>query len=75
MPLHPLTNFEVLIYQYGAKSNGFYSINKLFKIKDGAYMINFDYYESIGTHLTALYVNAENVRILLHWIYWFDASR
>ena len=42
MPLHPLTNFEVLIYQYGAKSNGFYSINKLFKIKDGAYIINFD---------------------------------
>ena len=33
----------------------------LSKIKDGAYIINLDEYESIGTHWVALYVNAENV--------------
>ena len=30
------------------------------KIKDGAYIINLDEYESIGTHWIALYVNAKN---------------
>ena len=34
---------------------------KLSKIKDGAYLINLDEYESIGTHWIALYVNAKNV--------------
>ena len=31
------------------------------KIKDMAYTINFDEYESIGTYWIALYVNTENV--------------
>ena len=31
------------------------------KIKDRAYIINHDEFESIGTHWIALYVNAENV--------------
>ena len=38
-----------------------YSRNNLPKIKDGAYIINLDEYESVGTHWIALYVNAENV--------------
>ena len=31
----------------------------MLKIKDGAYVINLDEYESIGTHWIALYVNGE----------------
>ena len=31
------------------------------KIKDGAYIINLDEYESIGTHWIALYVNDNDV--------------
>ena len=30
-------------------------------IKDGAYIINLDEYESIGTHWISLYVNDNNV--------------
>ena len=41
--------------------NGVYSRNSLSKIKDGAYIIDLDQYEPIGTHWIALYVNAENV--------------
>ena len=40
---------------------GFFSRNILPKIKDGAYVINLDEYESIGTHLIALYVHGNNV--------------
>ena len=35
--------------------------NNLPKIKDGAYVINLDEYESIGIHWIALYVNDNNV--------------
>ena len=38
-----------------------YSRNNLPKIKDGAYVINLNDYESIGTHWIALYVNGDNV--------------
>ena len=38
-----------------------YSRNSLSKIKDRAYIINLDEYESIGTHWITLYVNAENL--------------
>ena len=41
--------------------NGVYSRNNLSKIKDGAFIINPDEYESIRSHWIALYVNAENV--------------
>ena len=34
-------------------------------IGDGAYIINFDEYESIGTYWIALYENNENVTYLL----------
>ena len=62
MPHYPLTNLEIQkYYQNEPKFNGVYSRNNLSKIKDGAYIINLDEYESIGTHWVALYVNAENV--------------
>ena len=62
MLLHPLTNFEIQKdYQNESRFNDDYSRNNLSKIKDGAYIINFDEYESIGTHWIALYVNAKNV--------------
>ena len=40
---------------------GVYSTNNLSKIKDGAYIVNLDEYESIGNHWIALHVNGENV--------------
>ena len=62
MPPHPLTNFEIQkYYENEPKFNGVYSRNNLSKIKDGAYIINLDEYESIGTHWIALYVNDNNV--------------
>ena len=62
MPPYSLTNFEIQkYYQNEPKFNSVYSRNNLSKIKDGAYLINIDEYESIRTHWIALYVNAENV--------------
>ena len=62
MPSHLLTDFDIQkYYQNEPKFNGVYSRNNLFKIKDEAYIIYLDEYESIGTHWIALYVNAENV--------------
>ena len=59
---HPSTNFEIQkYYQNEFKFNGVYSRNNLSKIKDRAYIINLDEYESIGFHWIALFVNAENV--------------
>ena len=62
MPPHPLINFEIQkYYENELKFNGVYSRNNLSKIKDGAYIINLDEYESIGTHWIALYFNDNNV--------------
>ena len=61
MPSHPLTDFRIKKYQNEPEFNGVYSRNNLPKIKDGAYIISLDEYESIGTHWIALYVIAENV--------------
>ena len=59
---HPLTSFEIRkYYQNEPKFNGVYSRNNLLKIKDGAYILNLDEYESIGTHWIALYGNANNI--------------
>ena len=61
MPSHPLTNFEIQeYYQTEPKINGVYSRNNLSRMKDGAYIINFEY-DSIGTHWIVLYVNDNNV--------------
>ena len=43
------------------------------KKKDGAFMINLDEYESIGTHWIALYVNGNNRRESCDAIY-FDLN-
>ena len=49
MPPHPLTNFEVQEYhQNERKFNNVYSRNNLPKIKDGAYVTNFDEFKAIG---------------------------
>ena len=62
MPPRPLTNFEIQkYYENEPKFNGVHSRNNLCKIKDGAYIINPNEYESTGTHWIALYVNTENV--------------
>ena len=62
MPPHALTNFEIQkYYQKEPKFNSVYSRNNLPKIKDGAYVINLDEYESIGAYWIALYVNDNNV--------------
>ena len=62
MPPHLLTNSEIQkYYQKELKFDGFCSRNNLSKIKDGAYVINLDEYESIGTYWVALYVNDDNV--------------
>ena len=60
---HPLTNFEIqAYYQNESRFNGVYSRdNLLYKIKDGAYVINLDEYSDIGTHWIALYVNNKTV--------------
>ena len=61
MPPYPLTNFKKQkYYQNKPKFNAAYSRNNLPKIKDGAYVINFDEFKSRGTHWVALYVNDEN---------------
>ena len=58
---YPLTSFEIQNHDQNKISlNGVYSRNKLPKIKDGAYVINLDEYESIGTHWTVLYVNGNH---------------
>ena len=62
MPPHSLTNFIIQKHnQNKPKLNDVYSRNDLPKIKDGAYIINLDEYESIGTHWITLYVNANNI--------------
>ena len=58
----PLTNFGIQkYYKNDPKFNGVYSKNNLSKIKDGAYIIKLDKYESIVTHWIALYVNDNDV--------------
>ena len=60
---HPLTNIEIQIY-YENKSrfNGFFSRDNLpKKIKDGAFVINLDEYEGIGTHQIALFCNKNEI--------------
>ena len=55
---HPLANFEIQkYYQIEPTLNGVYSRNNLPQIKDWAYVITLDKYESIRTHWIALYVS------------------
>ena len=51
MQPHRSTNFEIQKYYPKAiKFKGFNSRNYLLKIKDGAYVINLDKYNSIRSH-------------------------
>ena len=62
MSPHPLTSFEIQnYYQNRPKFNSVYSRKHLSKIKDGAFVINHDEYESIGTHWIVLNVNGNNI--------------
>ena len=54
MPPNPLTKCEIQkCYKNEPECNGVYSKINLYKIKNGAYMINLNEYESIGTHWIA----------------------
>ena len=63
MAPHPLTNFEIQIYyKYELRFNGVFSRNNLFKkIKDGAYIINLDEYEDVGTHWIDLFCKKNEI--------------
>ena len=56
MSPHPLADFQIQKYQNEPTFNGVYSRNNLPKIKNGAYGINLNECESIGTHWIVLYV-------------------
>ena len=72
LPFHLLTNFEISEYDKNEpRFNGVYSRNNLTKtirskelgstVKKGAYVINSDEYENIGTHWIALFVKPKYV--------------
>ena len=63
MPPHALTNFEIQkYYQIEPRFNGVYSRNNLLKkIKDGAYVINFYEYATVGTHYAALFCKGNGI--------------
>ena len=58
LPFHVLTNIEISeYYKNEPRFNGVYSRNNLpNNIKKGAYVINLDEYENIGTHWVSLFV-------------------
>ena len=70
LPFHPLKNFEISeYYKNEPRFNGVYSKNNLLKtIKKGAYVINLDEYENIGTHWIALFVKPK-------YVVYFDSFR
>ena len=63
MPPHRLVNFE--IQKYCEKEPRFARVysrgNVPKKIKDGAYVINFDEYADVGTHWIALFCNRSEI--------------
>ena len=67
MPSHPLTNFEVQkYYQNEPRFNSVYSRNNLSKkIKGGAYVINLDEYEDVGTYWIAIFCKRSELFILI----------
>ena len=60
---HPLTNLEIQnFFQNEPRFNGLCFRNNLpEKIKDGAYVINFDEYENVGTHWITLFCNRSEI--------------
>ena len=67
MPSHPLTNLEIRkYYENEPRFNGVFSRDNLpKKIKDGAYVINFDEYADTGTHWIALFCKKMKLFILI----------
>ena len=63
MKPHPLTNFEIQkYYENESRFNGVFSRDNLLKkIKDGAYVINLDEHEDIGTHWIALFFKKNKI--------------
>ena len=63
MPPHRLTNFEIQkYYKNETRFNGVFSRNNLpKKIKDGAYVMNLDEYEDVGTQWIALFCNKNEI--------------
>ena len=63
LPFHQLTNIEINeYYKNEPRFNGVYSRNYLpNKIKKGAYVINLDEYENMGTHWVALFVKPKYI--------------
>ena len=60
MLVYSLVNFETKYYQKESKFIETYWRNNLPIIKDKAYVINFDGYESIETYWITLYANGDN---------------
>ena len=63
MPAHLLTNFEIQeYYKNEPRFNGVYFRDNLPKtMKSGAYVINLDECEDVGTHWIALYVRDNEI--------------
>ena len=63
LPPHLLTNFEIQEqYQNKPRFNGVFSRDNLpNSIKNGAYVINLDEYNDVGTHWVALHVNNKTI--------------
>ena len=61
MKPHPLTNFEIQkYYENESRFNGVYSRDNL-PNKNGAYVINLDEHEDIGTHWIALFCKKNEI--------------
>ena len=60
-------------YQIKPRFNGVYSRDNLPKIKDGAYVINFDECSDIETHWIALYVGAASPKDVNNNVIYFDS--
>ena len=60
---HPLASFEIQkYYKNEPRFNSIFSRNNLpKKIRDGAYVINFDEYALLGTHWIALFCNRNEI--------------
>ena len=67
IPPHPLTNFEIQkYYENEPRFIGVFSRDNFpKKIKDGAYVINFDEYADTGTHWIALFCKKMKLFILV----------
>ena len=62
MPPQPLTYFEIQkYYQNEPRFNSVYSKDNLPKIKNGAFVVNYDEYSGVGLHWITLYILNNNV--------------